>query len=357
MGSYFHYAAPFLPFIIVAAIDGASFLVRHLGGLARRRTPVRLRLGEAGLVVLLVVTTTILVASVIAHLRQGYLPFGGRFWLAPMSEQVAAIDAIVEQVPPEATLSTDRHPAPHLSHREEFNLYPDQPDADYQLIDVGYPDWMYHPRDRYETIQGLLQNGQYGVVDGRHRYLLLERGLDQPDIPDRFYDFARTDNPSPQYRMEVDFGDELRFLGFDFFWERPFFPRARMVLYWQALRPIERDLRLFTVQTDPSGEVLPATELEFVETVWYPPSRWPGSQVIRTETFHWYTLDPGQFGVALGVVEGPGIWEVDKRLRPVVRTAPWDLPLVHGETLLWLGTVDVADQFATLEPPGDGPTR
>ncbi len=351
MGSYFHYAAPFLPFIIVAAIDGASFLVRHLGGLARRRTPVRLRLGEAGLVVLLVVTTTILVTSVIAHLRQGYLPFGGRFHLVADSEQVAAIDAIVEQVPPEASLSTDRHPAPHLSHRVDLFLYPDQPEGDYQVIDVGYPDWTYHPRDRYETIQRLLQEGQYGVRDGRYRHLLLERGLDETDIPERFYDFARAENPSPQYRVDVDFGDELRLLGFDFYWERPFYPRAYVVLYWQALRPIDRDLRLFAIQTDPSGELLPATELEFVESLWYPPSRWGTSAVIRTETFHWYTLDPGQFGVAIGVVEGPGFWEVDQRLPPVVHSAPWDLPLLHGETMLWLGTVDVEDQHATLGPP------
>jgi hypothetical protein len=345
-----------VPFVIVAAIDGTSFLVRHLGRIVGRIRPANVRRTDPRPIVLILVTSLILIASVIAQLREGYLPFGGRFSLVEQSEQVTSIDAIVEQVPPEASLSTDRHPAPHLSHREDLYLYPDQPEADYQVIDVGYPDWTYHPRDRYETIQSLLQNGQYGVRDGRYRHLLLEQGLEQPEIPDRFYDFARVENPSPQYRMEVDFGDDLRLLGFDFFWDRPFYPRAHMVLYWQALRPVDRDLRLFTIRTEPSGELLPATELEFVESVWYPPSRWQPGEVIRTETFHWYTLEPEQFGVAIGVVEGPGFWEVDKRLRPVVHTAPWNLPLVHGETLLWLGTVNIADQFATLAPPaGDSP--
>jgi uncharacterized membrane protein len=352
MGSYFHYAAPLVPFVIVAAIDGTAFLTRHLGRSAQRIWPANRRLTDPRPIVLVLVMVLILVASVVAHLRQGYLPFGGRFFLLPESEQVAAIDALIEEVPPEASLSTDRHPAPKLSQREDLYLYPDQPEGEYQLIDVGYPDWTYHPRDRYEEIQSLLQAGQYGVRDGRYRHLLLEQGLNQTEIPAPFYDFARADNPSPQYKMEVDFGDDLRLLGFDFSWERPFYPRAYLVLYWQALRPIDRDLRLFTIRTNPAGELLPATELEFVESVWYPPSRWEPSEVMRTETFHWYThRQSAQFGVAIGAVEGPGIWDINKRLRPEVRAVPWETPLLHGDTLLWLGMVKIADQHATFEPP------
>lgn len=352
-GVYFHYAASFLPFVIVAAIDGASFLTRHLGRLTRRMLPANLRPTEARSLVLILVSVLMLVTCVVAQRRHGYLPFSRDFYLPTELERAAAIEAIVSLVPPEASVSVDRRPASHFSRRENLYLYPDQSDADYQVVYVGNLDWQFPPRDRYDSIQRSLQDGRYGVRDGRYGHLLLEQGLDQPTIPDRFYDFVRTDNPVPQFKMAADFGDELRLIGFDLVWEHPIVPRAYLVLYWQALRPIERDLRLFYIQTDPSGEVLPGTELEFAEPVWYPPSRWSPSEVIRTETFHWQLAYPTQFGLAIGVVEGAGMWDLDKRLRPVVQTAPWDLRLVHGDTLLWLTTLHVDDQFVRWGKPGE----
>jgi hypothetical protein len=151
--------------------------------------------------------------------------------------------------------------------------------------------------------------------------------------------------------MAVDFGDEVRLIGFDLVWERPLRPHAHLVLYWQALRPIARDLRLFFVQTDPSGELMPGTESEFAATVWYPPSQWAVGEVIRTDTVYWSIEDPGRFGVAVGVVDGPGFWDVDKRLRPVARTSPWELPLVHDGSLVWLATLESDGRLVTLERP------
>jgi hypothetical protein len=299
------------------------------------------------------VSVLILVAAVVAQRRHGYLPFSRDFYLPSEQERAAALEEIVQQVPPEASVSVERRLASHFSHRDEVYAYPDRPDADYQVIDVGNPDWQFHPRDQYDSIEGSLQDGRYGVLDGRNGHLLLERDLDQTVLPERFYDFVRADNATPQFELAIDFGDELRLVGFDMVWERPTVPRAYLVLYWQALRPIEGDLRLFYIQTDPSGEVLPGTELEFAEPVWYSPSRWSSSEVVRTETFHWQLTYPKQFGVAVGVVDGPGFWELDQRLQPVVHGAPWDMGLVHGETLLWLGTLVVEDQFAEIRTPGD----
>ena len=345
---YYHYLAPVIPFVIVAAIDGAGFLTRSLGQLAERTLPdkaLRTRLQALGLILL---STLILVATVVAQRRHGYLPFSKDFYLPAELERVDALEEIVQLVPPEASVSVERRLASHFSQRERVYAYPDQPDADYQVIDVGNPDWQFHPRDQYGSIVSSLQSGQYGVRDGRHGHLLLERNLDQPDLPEQFYDFVRGDNASPQYELAIDFADELRLVGFDVVWERPMVPRAYLVLYWQALRPIARDLRLFYIQTDQSGEVLPSTELEFAEPVWYPPSRWSTSETFRTETFHWQLAYPKQFGVAVGVVEGPGFWEVEQRLQPVIHSAPWEMGLVHGDTLVWLGTLIVEDQFVEL---------
>lgn len=341
--SFFHYAAPLVPFVVVAASDGAAFLAGRWGTARGRRAVV-------GLVIALVG-----VASIAGHVHYGQLPLGGRSYLAPRSAEPQALDALVAQVPAGAGLSTERYLAPHLSRRRDLYLYPERPEAGYQLMDVGYRDWMFPARDRYDAIQSLLQNGEYGVRDGRQGYLLLEHGLDRPCLPEAFYSFVRAGEARPEYELDVDFGDELRLVGMEFHAERPLFPRAYLVLHWQALQPIDADLRLFAIQTDASGELLPGTELEFVESVWYPPAGWSPSERVRTETFHWYTVDDGSFGVAVGVVDGPGFWDVEKRLRPEVRAAPWDMPSIHGETLLWLGSVQTTGQRGRLQPPAAGP--
>jgi uncharacterized membrane protein len=352
--TFFQYAAAIAPFVVLAAVDGTAFLTRHLGILLKRLGPATRRLPDPRPLVMAAVAGLIVVTSLLAQKYHGYLPFSDDFYLAPRTERVAAAQALTQQIPAQGVVSADRIFGPHLSHRESIYLYPSLHDADYVVVDVTNRDGPFPPRDRYEAIQAMLTSGQYGVVDGRYGYLLLKRGLDQQAIPARFYDFVKVAQPAPQVEMAVDFGDEVRLIGFDLVWERPLRPHAHLVLYWQALRPIERDLRLFFVQTDPSGEPVPGTELEFAATVWYPPSHWTAGEVIRTDTVYWSIEDPGRFGVAVGVVAGPGFWEVDKRLRPVVRTAPWELPLVHNESLLWLTTLESDGRLVTLERPREG---
>jgi uncharacterized membrane protein len=351
--TFFQYASAIAPFVVLAAVDGTAFLIRHLRPLKRLR-PVTRRFPDPRSLAMGAVAGLILIASVLAQKYHGYLPFSDDFYLAPRTDRVAAAQALVKQIPALEMVSADRIFGPHLSHRESIYLYPSVHDADYVVVDVTYRDGPFPPRDRYESIQAMLTSGQYGVVDGRHGYLLLKRGLGQQTIPDRFYDFVKVAQPTPQVEMAVDFGDELRLIGFDLVWERPLRPHAHLVLYWQALRPIDRDLRLFFVQTNPSGEPVPGTELEFAATVWYPPSQWAPGEVIRTDTVYWSIEDPGRFGVAVGVVDGPGFWDVAKRLRPVVRTAPWELPLVHDGSLVWLATLESDGRLVTLERPREG---
>lgn len=356
--NFFQYAAAIAPFVIVAAIDGLSFLVRHgAAWLERiRRKEGRSAAGRSvGSVFLGVSLGAMLLASVAVQRYHGYLPFSSDYHLTPLSEKVTAAAALVPQIPPQSVVSTDRIFGPHLSQREDLYLYPALHDAEYVVVDASYRDTPFPPRDRHEAIQAMVGSGEYGVVDGRYGFLLLERGLAQPVLPDRFYDFARAPQATPQVETDVVFGDELRLIGFDLVWERPVRPHAHLVLYWQVLRPIDRDLRLFFILTDPSGEVLPGTELEFDASVWHPPSRWSGSEVVRTETLHWSVEQPGRFGVAIGVVEGPGFWETGKRLQPVVQAAPWSMPLVHDGFLIWLVTLEADGRFAAMEKPGGEP--
>jgi uncharacterized membrane protein len=352
LGSYFHYAVAIVPFIVVAAIDGTTLLI-HGAGWLTDRLRVRLWVDHARRGTAVLVPGLILVASLLAQWHHGYLPFSRDYYLRSDPQRVAAIRQIVRQVTPVASVSTDLYPNQGLSHRQDFYLYPALHDADCAVIDVGYREGPFPPRDRYDAIQDLLRRGQYGVRDGRYGILFLERGLNRPAIPDRFYDFARAQNPSPQFKTVVDFGEDLQLIGFDLVWERPLFPRAYLVLYWRLLRPVTGDLRLFSVNLDASGQPVPSTEMEFVTSVWYSPSRWSPDEVIRTETPRCNLETPRQVGVGIGVVDGPGFWDLDKRLRPTVQSGPWTMPRVHGDGLLWLANIAADGQFASFEAPGN----
>jgi uncharacterized membrane protein len=351
--NFFQYAAAIAPFVIVAAIDGTAFLARQVGSLLERLRLMEGQVRDVRPLVAIAVAGASLVVSLAAQRYHGYVPFSSDFYLAPRDEKVAAAEALVQRVPAQGIVSSDLIFGPHLSHRESIYLYPSLHDAEYVVADASYRDAPFPPRDRFEAIQAMLTGGQYGVAEGRNGYLLLERGLDQQSVPDPFYDFARATEPSPQVETNIVFGDELRLLGFDLAWERPVRPHAHLVLYWQAMRPIDRDLRLFFVLTDPSGELVPGTEMEFDAPVWYPPSRWLETEVVRTETLHWSAEESKTFGIAIGVVDGPGFWEVDKRLPPAVQSAPWPMPQVHDGSLVWLATLKTDGRIVWMEEPGN----
>lgn len=342
--NFFQYAAPIAPFALVAAGDGVAFLVRRLGPLLGRRRPAARAL-PAGLAL-----GAMLICSLAVQRHHGFLPFSRDFYLAPDGEEVAAARALVAQGPPQATVSADRIFGPYLSQRETIYLYPAVHDAELIVVDGTNRNGPFPPRDRFDAIQALVDGGQYGVVDGRDGFLLLQRGLDQGAIPDAFYDFVRAGAPAPQVQTDLVFGDALRLIGFDLVWERPVRPFARLVLYWQALGPIDRDLRLFVIQTDPEGSVLPGTEIELAAPVWYPPARWAPGELIRTETAPWSVEEPARFGVAVGVVEGPGFWDLGQRLRPSLVASPWPMPGVHDGALIWLATIEADGRLATLLP-------
>lgn len=346
VSSFFHYAVPLVPFFIVAAIDGTGFVTRRVGRLAfiRSRADARPAIGGA-------VSAVVLLASLLTQWQHGFLPFSRDFYLTPHSQRVAAAQTIVDQVPAQGTVSASPSLVPHLSQRESIYLYPNLHGADHLVVDVTYGDGPFPPRDRFKTIQGLLDADEYGVQDGRDGFLWLQRGLNQNEIPEAFYSFARPALATPQIELDVSFGDELRLVGFDLIQERPVTPRARLVLYWQALRPIDRDLRIFLIRTDPWGELRAGTEIEFVEPVWYPPQRWTPGEIIRTETPAWSLEFVERFGLAVGAVEGPGFWELDRRLRPSVDSGPWQLPLIHDDGLLWLVTLNSDGQSVTMEGP------
>jgi hypothetical protein len=186
-----------------------------------------------------------------------------------------------------------------------------------------------------------------------------ERSLDSPAPSDDSYNFARAETLAIQYPARVTYGDGLEFLGYDVASERT--ASASLTLYFKAEGVMERDYRFFVFFTDAEGntaaEQPPLTapiqyplSQELVATRWYPPSQWKEGEVVQAETWHW-TLDrPTEVGIALGVVDGPGQWELDQRVRPSVLEASAGMKLVQGGTLLQLVTLRSDGREVTVMP-------
>ena len=255
------------------------------------------------------------------------------------------VNEILPLIPDDASVSASFHVNSQVSQREELYLWPNLHDADNVFLDVAPGPLPFIANDMVQAVQGLLQSGEYGVRASRDGYLLLQKGIDQPHLSDDFYSFARTDDPVIQYPMNVDYGESLKFLGYDLM--QPRTAGAHLTLYFAVETPVDHDYRFFLFFTDAEGntasEEPPLTahiryplSQELVATSWYPPSRWQIGEVIRADSWHWTLAEPTQFGIALGVIDGSGQWDLEQRLRPSIVDAGDEVRLIQGGTLLQL---------------------
>lgn len=250
-----------------------------------------------------------------------------------------------------------------MSHRRWLHLWPNLHEADFVFLDVVPSVIPLIADDVYQRVQELLQSGEYGVRASLDGYLLLERDLDNPALADDFYSFARAGTPEIQYPTRVEYGDGLEFLGYDVGAERT--ASVSLTLYFKVEGGMDRDYRFFVFFTDAEGntaaEQPPLTapiqyplSQELVATRWYPPSQWKEGEVVQAETWHWTLAMPTEVGIALGVVDGPGQWELDQRVRPSVLEAGTGVRPIQGGTLLQLVTLH-SDGREVMVVPSAGP--
>ncbi len=315
----FHYAAPLAPVVVAAGALGTAYLTR----LASRRSPVAGRWAEVGL------CAVILTSSLGYQRLYGYTPLADGFTMPVVTEHDRLARRFIDQVPPQAIVSAQSRLLPHLSQRERIYMFPRVDDAECVFVDVSADSWPIHPNDLKRQVDDLLA-GDFSIVDAADGYALLSRRAGGSSRwPDGFYDFVRTGSFDPQYPMTIDFGDELRFLGLDVL-SRGGMTYLRM--YWRALRPLDRDLRLYPFFfADETGEIIEdTTERPLVATLWYPTSRWKADEIVVVETLPW---DVGEdFGVGLGVVDGEDWSDQGRRLKLRVLSSPLVVRPFEGNT-------------------------
>ena len=315
------YAAPIVPFVMIAGVFGVARVLAQSGVPARRR----LVAVAAGLVV---------AGGALASQRlYGYLPGGANHRLYAVTPHHRAAAALIAQIPPDARVSAQDKLNPHVSGREAVYIFPRIADADTVFLDVTGPAWPLHPNDVKATVDGLLAQG-FGIAAADDGYLLLSKDAApqtaQRTLPASFYAAWQRPGHVPQNPVSVDFGDRLRLIDYQVVTDA----HGELVtqLYFQALRPLaaEADAQFYIAYLDEDGTPLYDTRFyPPVAALWYPTSRWDPETPVLVQTLPW-TLDAEQFTLAVGLVDGEA-----GRL-PVAASDP-ALPVLENGTLARLG--------------------
>ena len=296
-----HYSAPLVAAFVLAAIYG----LRRLAGIFSLREnnnqPRRVSaLIAAGL--------WLLAWSLGYHSLHGWTPLSIRTETYAMTPAATQLPELLAQIPAEAVVSASPGLHPHLAHRRVAYVFPVVQEAEYLLIDVTDISGV-HPNDARTAVEALLQT-DWHLRQATHGLILAQKTPPPQEtslppcspavlLPCSFFTFAHAAN-LPAYPAPLTFGDSLRLLGYDLLDDRDDGVTVRF--YWQALKPLAADLRLWPLIFDDFGRLLSdPTQVPMVAPVWYPPAAWPADQVIVTETLPQPL--PGMFH--LGLAAGP----------------------------------------------------
>jgi len=304
-----HYSAMILPIVIVSAIYGMGRLAKWVA-----RWP-RLRHDQ----VVLGLSLMMLAISGSQYIRQGIWPFSSRFSAPRMTEHDRVGHSVISQIPPEASVSAQSNLYPHVSQRERAYFYPAINGAEYILLDAAGVTYPLSVDGLFFDAQQLMRSGEYGVVEARDGYLLLQRGaapsLDLK-LPVSFYTFAQGKAGKIPHAMRVRFGDVLELVGWDYAYLNVVQSHSLPVTittWWRSLTDLEYDYQFAFFFTREDGAIVFAYDQDTATTLWHPPYRWRAGDLVRMET---PVLTAGGLEDVLVAVANPGkdVWQTDARL-------------------------------------------
>lgn len=294
-----HYSAPLVAAFVVAAIYGARRLIDRV-------PPHEINGQSLKIATLIGAALWLLVWSVSYHALHGWTPLSVRMEHYAMTPAAERLPGLIAQIPAEVPVSASAGVHPHVAHRRVAYVFPAIENAEYFLIDLTDIPGV-HPNDARAKILELLQDEWelLAAADG----LILARRSPQAvagpelNLPEPLFDFVRT-TQTPTYPVSLIFGDDqLRLLGYDLHDDPDDGISVRF--YWQAVRPLPADLRLWPLLYDDTGQLLmDPTQVPMIATVWYPPARWQANEVIITETLPQLLPDTFHLGIAVGPEKG-----------------------------------------------------
>jgi len=327
------YAAPIVAFVMVATVMGVA---RVRDWVVRRSARPENPRSGAQFAVLWGCAILVLGGALLSQRLYGYLPGSGHYQALRVTDHHARIQAILDQIPPDAKVSAQDRLNPHVAGRETVYIFPRVDDADTVLIDVTGSAWPQHPNDLKRTVDELLAS-DFGIATAADGVLLLSKSAATDEIPPSFYTAWQTNSSqsalAQRIPVDVNFGGEVQLLDYAVTTDR----NGELVVSttWQALSPLDHDLRFDIALLDPELAVLHDSQFyQPTAALWYPASMWATGEPVRIETLPW-TLDADRFVLAVAVYPGKDGWAQGSRL-PVQAVTP-TMPILDGDTLVRLG--------------------
>ncbi|MCA9933845.1 MAG: DUF2079 domain-containing protein [Anaerolineales bacterium] len=280
---YFQYAAPFIPFIFYAAIQGTARLQNWLA----KHTP-----RSASLLALWLVASMALAWALDNPFTQKINdPFYPVYGLEQLSD-AAAFHEAAALVPADAPVATMMNYGTHLALRPELYLFYDRikleerpfgfPQVDYLLLHLSDLRWGVNTRLFYRAVETAVAQFGYEAIFFKHDVVLLTRQeSSRPEtgaVLQRVQDllaaggeFAPTAPTTLQWMGEqwvvdglpetavstpTQFNDHIRLLGYQLN-ETDHYPGQALctTLYWQTDVPILQDYTIFLHLVAPDGFV------------------------------------------------------------------------------------------------------
>jgi uncharacterized membrane protein len=346
----YHYAAPAVPFVMLAAVDG----ITRLSNIKCQIPNPKSQIPNLKFVIPLLV----LAVSLVYHVYRGYSPLALSFHWPEVTAHERLGDELAASIPPTVPVVAQAELVPLADHRPWIQIWqgPFDPRADYFFFDVSHPAFVNRDGAQENLLSDIARDPTVGLVASNDGYLLLRRGAPRLPTSPEFFTFVFARPPASATPVAATFGDSLELVAFET--HRNYADREAepsVTLYWRALpapageaswaagqdgqvAPPPEDYFIAIFLLDETGQPAGVTRYQQPLTVWWPASRWEPGQTVRllANTFPWWTGDRRRFGYGVALVRGHEPWDAATRL-PVIRADGGPIPL-DGGTLLPLVT-------------------
>jgi len=302
----YHYAAPAIPFVILAAIDGIarlSNLKLSNRQITRRLSPTSYSLPPTTVVLSLLV----LVISLVYHYYRGYSPLARPFHWPLVTAHEGQGDELAVSIPGSAPVVAQAELVPLASHRQWIEIWQGPLDerADYFLWDVSHPAFVNRDGAQEKLLSDIARDPTVGPIVTQDGYILLQRDAARSPTTPEFLSFVYADPPARATPVSATFGDTLQLVAFET--HRNYADREAeplVTLYWRVLSPPEGDYFIAIFLLDEAGNPVGVTHDQQPLTVWWPTSRWEPGRTVRllANTFPWWTGDRRHFSYGVAVM-------------------------------------------------------
>ncbi len=334
----YHYAAPAIPFVALAAVEGIARLASGL----EQILPLRSRANTLPLVTLIVALT-----ALGYHHYRGYSPLARSFHWPTVTSHHMLGTALAASIPPNASVVAQAELVPLVANRPYVRVWtgPFDEQAEYYLLDVSHPAFTNRNRAQERLLADIAYEPTVGLIASQDGYLLLKKGAPRTPITPEFFSFVLADMPPEAKLVRATFGSALQLVGFEtahLATDREAEPL--LILYWHVLQPIGQDYLIAIFLLDANDVPVGVTLVQQPATVWWPTSRWQAGDHIRmvANTFPWWSGDRARFSYGVGVLPmGADPWDTHARL-PITHTDEESVPVDQSTILPLVRFVRIA---------------